>query len=44
MYIDGTILFGLVIIGLTCYMLYYSARYVIKHIKQDEEDAKSGKL
>ena len=39
MYIDGTIIFGLIIIALTCVIVYYCYRFMIRHIKEDEAKA-----
>ena len=35
MYIDGVIVFSLTVIVLTCAVVYVSARYAYKHVKQD---------
>ena len=39
MYIDSTVVFGLVIIAFTCVIIYYCFRFMICHIKEDEARA-----
>ncbi len=39
MYVDGVIVFGLVIVVLTCAVVGYVGRYAYRHIKQDTEEA-----
>ena len=39
MYLDGVVVFGLVIIALTCIIVGYIARYAYKHIQQDAANA-----
>ncbi len=40
MYIDGVIIFSLVVVALIFVMMFYIARYAKKHIRIDTEKAK----
>jgi hypothetical protein len=42
MYIDSIVLYGLVIVTLTCTMITYVGFYAYKHIKQDSAKADQG--
>jgi hypothetical protein len=39
MYIDSIVLYGLVIVALTCTMITYVGVYAYKHIKEDSAKA-----
>lgn len=39
MYMDGVVAYGIVIVALTCVVVGYVGRYMIKHIREDEEKA-----
>lgn len=42
MYIDSIVLYGLVIVALTCIMISYVWVYAYKHIKEDTAKAEQG--
>jgi len=42
MYIDSIVLYGLVIVTLTCIMITYVGFYAYKHIKEDSAKADQG--
>ena len=42
MYIDSIVLYGLVIVTLTCIMLAYVGFYAYRHIKEDSAKADKG--
>lgn len=42
MYIDSIVLYGLVIVTLTCIMITYVGFYAYKHIKEDSARAAQG--
>jgi hypothetical protein len=42
MYIDSIVLYGLVIVTLTCSMITYVGFYAYKHIKEDAAKADQG--
>jgi hypothetical protein len=42
MYIDSIVLYGLVIVTLTCTMITYVGFYAYKHIKEDAAKADQG--
>ena len=37
MYIDGVVVFGVVIVVATCAVLWYLGRYAYRHIKAENE-------
>lgn len=37
MYIDGVVIFGLLIVGLVCVMAIYLSIYVCKHVREEIE-------
>ncbi|BFM16005.1 hypothetical protein R50073_21880 [Maricurvus nonylphenolicus] len=39
MYMDGVVAYGIVIVALTCVVVGYVGRYMIKHIREDAEKA-----
>jgi hypothetical protein len=39
MYIDSIVLYGLVIVALTCIMISYVGVYAYRHIKEDSDKA-----
>ncbi len=42
MYLDDNAIVGLISVGLTCIFLAYFIKYMIKHIKEDEDKTNKG--